>query len=765
MEIRKQEQISTSEIENKLRELESKKKQVRKVNLFSDDENDEFKVTLKNGEVVGIFKTWAVPVIPFLEDGVNIDNPKWETVKKWEDKISTNPVLAWETMERFRATTESYDRRLLKVFSERQLPKSKVERVSELFWRLKTAFAFAAPFYHIEAMVGDGNSTPGNPFSETDEFGGSGGFLDMAGMLLPSALGEMVRAEKLDWKNLDWKGVEDMVVSNTDLDKMAILMRVARAAGIKAEEVLFAANALEWIPVSVGGKKDDLEETEAEAQLLKFSTGHSKLTLGTVARDMNGLVRFMNWTPLVKDGVNFSEAAWWKYAAACETSNQIIEELSDGSLISSEQRDEFVNLVLPQLKNLDASSARGRFALWMFDNGWFGNELGKSIRNSEVKVAKEMMLRLVEIEAEESIVELGESNNRFLVGGKAAGLYEAQTIFGKELVGDGLVITSEAISRWLESDVSVKRMTKELDNEQNMGKKVRIGERIQQRIQTMTFPESLSRNILKRTGGVTLAVRSSSFDEDTLVNGSAAGIYESEVGVTDKKLPESIAKVVSSFFSEKAVSYRKLHGLSDIPAFAVLIQEFLPGTGGVVFSKGDGDGWTVSTGETPGHVVGADLSFDRVDRSQGLVRSDIKSGWVNDKDIEMVGNLAVLAETVLGGKTDMEFVVTKNGLQVLQLRMLNDAQEKGAEIKEVPKKWFSVVSLENLSGVIFKEASVGLNVDKKVDIEQFQGELFRCLVKNRDKISTISLARRIPRTSHFANICLNLGIKLVFRDE
>ena len=46
---------------------------VQKVNVYSDDETDEFGVIRENGKREGIFKTWAVPVIPFLELGLERD--------------------------------------------------------------------------------------------------------------------------------------------------------------------------------------------------------------------------------------------------------------------------------------------------------------------------------------------------------------------------------------------------------------------------------------------------------------------------------------------------------------------------------------------------------------------------------------------------------------------------------------------------------------------------------------------------------------------
>ena len=56
-----------SEAEKQLQLTRSLLPLVKKVSFFSTDTTDEFRVTRENGSTEGIFKTWAVPVIPFLE--------------------------------------------------------------------------------------------------------------------------------------------------------------------------------------------------------------------------------------------------------------------------------------------------------------------------------------------------------------------------------------------------------------------------------------------------------------------------------------------------------------------------------------------------------------------------------------------------------------------------------------------------------------------------------------------------------------------------
>lgn len=750
------------EVDKKVKEIEFLGNLVLKSDLFADDNNDEFQVILPNGEMVGIFKTWAVPAIPLIESGVA---DGWKTVENWSKKMKTEPVKAWENLERWRGFAENNDRRLYKVFSEIELPTDKRERIAELYTRLKIAFGYASPFYHIEAMVGDGNNTQGNPFAGIDK-GVSGGFLDMVGMLLPSALEDRLTAEKLNWKGLSWKELQQKVETEADVKKLSVLLRVARAAGIKTEEVLFAANVLEWIPVSVGGKKGDLFSEEATSQLLQISGSSSELDLDRVARDMNGLIRFLNWTPLVRGQNNFSETAGWKYSAVCETANLLIKELSDGKQMRANISSDFVEFVLPQLTNLDASSARGRFVLWMLENNWLDRNLEIKIRSGEKKIVREIAIRMVEAENEDEVIDLGASNSRQLVGGKAAGLYEASVIFGKEFVDNGAVVTTEAIDRWLKSDSALFDLIKDLESSTSIQRKLSIGEEIRKRILNKKFPEAIVEKIRQKVSSELVAVRSSSFDEDTLVNGSAAGIYESEVPVLREHIGDGLVSVVSSFFSEKAISYRHLHKLSDIPMFAGLVHDYVDGRGGVVFSGGNSSDWSVFTGATPGHIVSGDSQFDSIEKRGSRIQTSLKNGWVEAETVNLLGEMSVLGEEVLGGKADIEFVVGIEGIKILQLRMLNEKSEATKRKIEKPKRWFNLTETKNLADVTIDGSDpVGLIVDSSMNIEQFQGELFRCLVRNKNRITEVNLPKKIPGTSHFANICLNLGIKLVFRDE
>ncbi|EKD99977.1 MAG: hypothetical protein ACD_22C00120G0001, partial [uncultured bacterium] len=166
------------------------------------------------------------------------------------------------------------------------------------------------------------------------------------------------------------------------------------------------------------------------------------------------------------------------------------------------------------------------------------------------------------------------------MGGKAAGLGEVAEIFGKEFVGDAVVVTSECVTRWLNDQGKLQELVNQLVKEEDVNKKLRLAEKIRSGLARLVFSDIVVDKVVGQIKGSSFAVRSSSFDEDTLVNGTAAGIYESEIGVTREELGVKLVEVISSFFSEKAVSYRHLHGLSDEPVFAVVVQEYISGSGG-----------------------------------------------------------------------------------------------------------------------------------------------------------------------------------------
>lgn len=751
---------------------------VKKINFFGTNNSDEFFVTDENGERHGIFKTWAIPIIPFIENGnsedlvnmmsnthnfldsLNSSSKLKSSFENWTKLNSEQPARFFQSMERWRVFALINDQRLTEHFQNSPLPEEHVEKAAELFLRLMVSFELSAPFYNLEAIVGDVHNTYFNPTNRYPETNPTGGSLDVVGMLLPSALPNLVTSKKLDWNNLTWEKIKNSLKTSS-YDERQIVFRIAKEIDVSPEDVIFAANALEFIPVNVGGKKGDVSLEDAQRMIIESLDRNRITSTNSVARNTNALIRFLNWFPVVKNSDNF-KGLGWRYAAVCDTSSQLVDLVQKSDLLKINYSDIFLNTISPQIAHVDATSAKGRFMLQLLLEDKFKQEVYNQIKSRHASFNNEINKVLSEKKSESYIVDIHDYNPRALVGGKSAGLREASLIFGMDNVIPGQTITSEAINDMLKSDNVLWGKILELNSTQNIDKRMEISKSIQESILNIELPITASFYNNK------IAVRSSSFDEDSDITGSAAGIYESVICENTDDLPNCVTKVVSSFFSEKAVSFRTLHGLSDIPMFAIILCTFIEGSGGIAFSSGNGNGWEVVTSSSPSKIAdNHDSAFDSFKMSSTGFTKKVNKNWVDEKSVLMVGEMAKKAEQYLGQRVDIEFVVDKNNkLWVLQLRTLRDNKIKNIDKSSIKVSKISINSLEELSELKVSNIDKhNLVIGRNIDLNQFQGTLFRWLVKNRDTIKTITLATRIPRTGHFANICLQLGIDLKFIND
>lgn len=754
---------------------------LKKVNFFSKDEDDEFFVFRENNTKQGIFKTWAIPIIPFLEsDSLSIFNELLETTSNLKVDIESNKILKenfedwtkinskhparyFESLERWRFYSQLYDKRLAKHFQETPLPEKQDEKIAELFLRLITSFEVSSPFYNLEAIVGDTNNSKYNP-SNKDALEQKGGSLDVVGMLLPSALPSQVLAKKLDWNGLNWEQIKQNLCK-ASLEEQKTIFRISKELDVPAEDVIFAANALEWIPVNVGGKKGDVDAVSAQKLILNSLDTNKVSTTDGVSRNMNALIRFLNWFPLLKNSKNF-DGEDWRYSSVCDTSSQLVNEIKDGNYLNKDFRDSFSKIISPQIKEVDATSAKGRLMLQLLLEGKFEPTIYKLITERSKLFKNEILKIIAKNKSQEYVVDINDHLPRAFVGGKSAGLREAGIVFGKENVIPGVTITSEAINDWLKHNNYIWNKIIELNNTNDLDIKLQLAKSIELDINTSEFPIKVNGGFFNTNSPFVIA-RSSSFDEDSDITGSAAGIYESVPCFSKDQLSSSIGRVVSSFFSEKAVSFRSLHGLSDLPLFAVILNPLIEGHGGIAFSLGSGKGWEVVTGETPSHVANNySTGFDSFKYSEGILTKVNTNSWVNEDIILEIGEMTKKAEEFLGMNVDIEFVVDKNNkIWILQMRTLHNKETIVSSDTNEDLKEIGIVNLDDLNKLKIEDGvKLKLDIGTDVDLNQFQGTLFRWLVVNRDSIKEISLSKRIPRTGHFANICLQLGIKLNLPD-
>ena len=89
---------------------------VARFDTFATDENDEFQITREDGRKQGIFKVWALPVIPQLEI---TDRDVDSAIVEWTESLTDRPLALYESMEEWRSFSAVTDRRLQSIFVNR----------------------------------------------------------------------------------------------------------------------------------------------------------------------------------------------------------------------------------------------------------------------------------------------------------------------------------------------------------------------------------------------------------------------------------------------------------------------------------------------------------------------------------------------------------------------------------------------------------------------------------------------------------------------
>lgn len=744
---------------------------------FADHGTDEFTVTREDGSRQGIFKVWATATIAERETG--LVGQAAET--RWAEDMREKPLGVFQVLEKWRARCELDDARLQRIYGERGLPSDPHDAAAELFGRLTVAFEYSEPFYSLEALVADtrGNSQRNPLLASSHEVDtNASGTLDAVAMVLPSALEGVLTADTLDWKGLSWSQIDQQVATlqkafmdnpaSTAGRQFAALARVADHAGLPIADVLFGANALQFIPANVGGKVGDLpaeDALRALEDLMKPTRGAT--TQQAVAADMNAAIRFRNWTPAVRSERNFSGAEW-AYGAVCDTASQLYElvEQHAAELLEPDFAAIFTDVLAPQLREVDASSARGRFMLSLLQEGRFKPSLTRQIQRTITRFASETGRAMDRIAREHAVTRVGDGLPTQLVGGKVKGLERALDVFGKDAVVGGSVINSEVTTQWLLTLPGVGGLIDQLNKAKNIDDKITIGQKIEAQIMSTQFPAEVVTQLLAGHSGDIVA-RSSSADEDVNTIGPAPGVYESVVGVASRDLKgvnAAIRTVIASYFSEKAISYRELKGLQHDPQMAVLVQDFERGNGGYAFVR---DGVVdMTTAFTPEHINAVDAGQLTEHVTLHAAHGNTDGGqFLNASQIDQARRFALRSERVYG-PSDLEFVVGPNGrVQLLQLRKLEVAPEMTQRNRATSA--LGRITLDDVGDLADLPMPHGtgrleLKLSDRIDPSAFQGGLLRWLVTNRDRVARIVVGNKIPTTCHFVNIARSLGISVDF---
>ncbi|PAW77854.1 MAG: hypothetical protein B9S32_09645 [Verrucomicrobia bacterium Tous-C9LFEB] len=182
-------------------------------------------------------------------------------------------------------------------------------------------------------------------------------------------------------------------------------------------------------------------------------------------------------------------------------------------------------------------------------------------------------------------------------------------------------------------------------------------------------------------GDALLAVRSSALDEDGHEH-SFAGQLESYLNVTWEELPQRIADVWRSGFSERIFTYRRQAKLSlPPPAPAIIIQAMVPAdAAGVAFSVDPVTGRRGIAVVAAVHGLGDRLvsgdansdtyHIDRQDRliSHHLSNESYGNASLTEEQAIKVAQLARLCEAHFGTPQDIEWAIQDDRLFLLQSR-------------------------------------------------------------------------------------------------
>lgn len=671
----------------------------------SGGREDEFVIIRENGTRQGIFKEWAPPVLPALS-GMEED--------AWRKKTSQQPAFLEKELRRAWRNSWLVDRDLVTEFTGNPLPENPARRVAELVRRLKLAFGLMAPFYHLEAMVDD-LAWLGIEASENQTTTGE---LDVVSFLLPSALQRYVVAIVGNWNDLNWPEIHrltTLALSNTSC--AGVILGLSGLLGIPPAHLVFAANVLQWIPARVGGKKEDVDEQEAIGglrEVIERSREVKNPNCLSVLADMNARIRFFNWLPLVEGPENFAGRNW-TYASVCDTADELFKTLdANPELWQPDFRDVYNAKLRPQVLNLDAASAKGRFLLDLIVNE---RRLGFDFANQVKQYRRGRSSRLISQATYEF-------NQPCLVGTKPVGLALASHALGQEYVLPGLIISM--------NEVESPRYKEFADEARDCWPNVKVW-----------------------------AVRSSSMDE-----GTARGVYETILRVPCVELETAISACVRSYYQKGAVAFRRAKGLDEKERraeIAVLLQPYQAGRcGGVATIANTADG-----GGRKYHISVAKTAEQATSGGKTKEHEFSEGTQVPDDLVSLVSILDRL-HSVFSGTIQIEWVMDNVGrIIVLQMEFLPTAQTKDSEGREKNGRVVevSIASEKDIERAVAEiqgtEEVLRLAIGSEIDLKSFQGELFTMVVRFGGRIREISLANPVSPSSHFANICRHFGIRLV----
>lgn len=306
------------------------------------------------------------------------------------------------------------------------------------------------------------------------------------------------------------------------------------------------------------------------------------------------------------------------------------------------------------------------------------------------------------------------------VGGKAARLGELKKTF-PEIVPEGFVVTVRAYQTWMSQPVLSAEVRTLLDTLEASSNRERFNFKaahLRKLILQTPLPQPIQETIQSLaqahwSSSQRWAVRSSAVGEDSSL--TFAGQFESVLNVPTSQLAEAYQRVLASRFSERAISYRLLGGLTEVETpMAVLFMPLIEArSAGVLYTRdpnrlGDEQMLVSSTWGLAAELVGGQAPADlfRVDRKEtsrvlesviALKKERLTPGapsqlnWqenaledqmvpsLNAEEIAHLASCALIIENYFGVPQDIEWAIDQHGkLWILQSRPLRTV---GGDIK------------------------------------------------------------------------------------
>lgn len=320
------------------------------------------------------------------------------------------------------------------------------------------------------------------------------------------------------------------------------------------------------------------------------------------------------------------------------------------------------------------------------------------------------------------ILPLGDSTDRLLVGGKAAGL--ARLMTEGFPVPPGLCLTVEAYRLFLRDlQMDAAAIWRKIQNAKGAARAAVLEDcrtRIQQGRLSGECLSELNRQLqaMQRPAEQLWAVRSSATNEDD-PHASFAGLYHTMLGVAGTQLAASVQTVWASLWDERVATYYERIGWSDRPpAMAVVVQPVLearaagvlytvhpvtgrddqvvvnvvPGLGaGLVDGTMTPDQFTLQWNASTSRASVQERIIAKKDRAmrlgaagvldQALAPSERERPSVTEEELEPLVQLGKRVEAALHHPVDIEWAMDRQGLWLLQARPVTVLPTKAPPIR------------------------------------------------------------------------------------